>query len=354
MANFQALNYKYRLKNAQHYAFIQAFITALTAAGFTAAKIVAKLAELVTAFGVEDRYYMIVRASDIVAQRTAADDQRDRFYSRLHRLIQAWAGSGMALLDAAATALEKVFNLYKVKVNAQMDEETGVLENLITDLSTPTMQAHLTTINGTYLFQQMVEGQNLVKSLRLEQGVEESEKDYGALSAARKQCDTLYDELTDLIESFAKVADDATAYETFIRQWNGTVKIYQDTLDRKSGTSSSGGSSSGNSGSGSSSGNSSNGGSSNSGNGGTTDSGNTGTTEPGGSGSGTGSITPVDNTGGDDNQGGGTGTDTPENPGGNSGGTGSITPTNPGDDNGGGDNSGGGDNPGGGGGIDMN
>jgi hypothetical protein len=310
MAKFQPLKYKRDLKNAQHFAFIQAFITALTAAGFSAAKIVAKLAELVTAFGVEDKYYMIVRASEIVAQRTAADEQRDRFYTRLHRLVQAWAGSGMALLDAAATALEKVFNLYKVKVSAQMDEETGVLENLITDLSTPTMQAHLTTINGTYLFQQMVEGQNLVKSLRLEQGVEESEKDYGALSAARKKCDALYDEMTDLIESFAKVADDATAYETFIRQWNGTVKIYQDTLDRKSGTTSSGGSSSG-------------------GNGGTTNSGNAGTVEPGGS-----------------EQGGTTTPDTPENPGGteNGGGTGTVTPDNPG----GGDTPGSGDTPGGG------
>ena len=233
MAKFQPLKYKRDLKNAQHFAFIQAFITALTAAGFSAAKIVAKLAELVTAFGVEDKYYMIVRASEIVAQRTAADEQRDRFYTRLHRLIQAWAGSGMAQLDAAATALEKPFNLYKVKVSAQMDEETGVLENLITDLSTPAMQAHLTTINGTYLFQQMVEGQHLVKSLRLEQGVEESEKVYGALSAARKECDRLYDEMTDLLESFAKVADDATAYETFISHWNGTVKIYQDTQGRK-------------------------------------------------------------------------------------------------------------------------
>ena len=87
MALFQPLKYKRDLKNAQHFAFIQAFITALTAVGFTAAKIVAKLAELVTAFGIEDKFYMIVRASEIIAQRTAADDQRDRFYSRLHRLI---------------------------------------------------------------------------------------------------------------------------------------------------------------------------------------------------------------------------------------------------------------------------
>ena len=239
MTKFNSLKYNRDLKNGQHFAFIQAFITALQAVGFTAARIVAKLAELVNAFGAEDHWYMIARASEIVAQRAAADEKRDRFYSRLHRLIQAWAGSGMAQLDAAATALLQPFNLYKVKTNAQMDDETGVLENLITDLSTPEMQAHLATINGTYLFQQMVEGQNQVKALRLEQGVEESQKVYGALTAARKQCDNLYVEMGDLLESFMKVADDPTPYETFISQWNGTVKIYQDMLDRKSGSSSS-------------------------------------------------------------------------------------------------------------------
>jgi hypothetical protein len=109
---------------------------------------------------------------------------------------------------------------------AEGPKRKSVLENLITDLSTSAMQAHLATINGTYLFQQMVEGQNLVRSLRLEQGIEESEKAYGALSAARKECDTLYDEMTD----------DSTPYETFIRQWNGTVKLYQDMLDRKGGS----------------------------------------------------------------------------------------------------------------------
>ena len=236
MATFNSLSYKRDLKNAQHFAFIQAFITALQQSGMTAQKIQAQLNQLNQAFAVEDRYYMQVRASEIVAQREAADQLRDRFYTRLHRLIQAWAGSGMEALDAAATALEKVFNLYRVKVNAQMDEETGQLENLIADLSTQQMQAHLTTINGQYLFQQMKQGHDDVKSLRLEQGVETSQKELGALAAARRQCDTLYDQMTQLIESFALVADDPTPYETFIRQWNGTVKLYQDMLDRKTGT----------------------------------------------------------------------------------------------------------------------
>ena len=52
------LCYKRDLKNAQHFAFIQAFITALQAAGFTAARILAKLAELIAAFAIEDNWYM--------------------------------------------------------------------------------------------------------------------------------------------------------------------------------------------------------------------------------------------------------------------------------------------------------
>jgi hypothetical protein len=289
MATFNSLSYKRDLKNAQHFAFIQAFITALQQSGMTAQKIQALLTQLTQAFAVEDRYYMQVRASEIVAQREAADQLRDRFYTRLHRLIQAWAGSGMEALDAAATALEKVFNLYRVKINAQMDEETGQLENLIADLSTQQMQAHLTTINGQYLFQMMKQGHDDVKSLRLEQGVETSQKELGALAAARRQCDTLYDQTTQLIESFALVADDPTPYETFIRQWNGTVKLYQDMLDRKTGTTGTS-SSSGSDSTGSSSG---------------TD---TGSTDTGDSGTGTDTGTGGTGTGGTGT--GGTGTDT--------------------------------------------
>ena len=318
---------KASLKNAQHFEFIDAFITVLTAAGLSSAKIAALLTELRTAFGEENRLYMIARASEIIAQRDEADRDRDDKYSRLHAIIRAWAGSGHTTLDAVATAVKKPFELYKVKTSAQLEEESGQLDNLITDLSTSAMQQNLTTLGVMWLYEQMVAAHQLTKSLRLEQGAEESEKVTGALKAARQACDELYDKITYMIEAFTLTADDPAPYEAFIKRWNGTLKIYQDMLDRKSGTSSSGGSSSGNS---------SNGGSSNSGNGGTSNSGNTGTVEPGGS-----------------EQGGTTTPDTPENPGGsgNGGGTGSITPVTPGgDDNGeGGDTPGGDDNNGGGG-----
>ena len=283
---------KASLKNAQHFEFIDAFITVLAAAGLSSAKIAALLLELQTAFGEENRLYMIARASEIIAQRDEADRDRDDKYSRLHAIVRAWAGSGHATLDAAATAVKKPFELYKVKTSAQLEEESGQLDNLITDLSTSAMQQNLTALGVMWLFEQMVAAHQLTKSLRLEQGAEESEKVTGALKAARQACDTLYDKITYTIEAFTLTADDPAPYEAFIKLWNGTLKIYQDMLDRKSGTSSG------------------NGGSSNSGNGGGTTN-NGGGTEQGGTEQG-GTEQGGDTPGGDTPGGGGTGTITPD------------------------------------------
>ena len=233
------------MKNAQHFEFIDAFLTVLGGASLSSAKLTAMVTELQTAFAEEDRLYMIARASEIIAQRDEADRDRDDKYSRLHAIIRAWAGSGHATLDAAATAVKKPFEMYKVKTAAQIDEESGQLDNLITDLSTSAMQQNLTSLGVMWLYEQMVSAHQLTKSLRLEQGAEESEKVTGALKAARLACDALYDKITYLIEAFTLTADDPAPYEAFIKLWNGTLKIYQDMLDRKSGTSSGGNNQSG-------------------------------------------------------------------------------------------------------------
>ena len=231
---------KASLRNPQHYEFFHAFLTALADSGLSSAKILALIGQLTAAFNDEDRWYMISRSSEIIAQRDAADRRRGTFYMRLHKLVTAWAGSGNATYDAPATLLKKDFDLYKVQTGAQLEVESGQMSNLITELLKPDRQEALATLNGQYLFTEMKSSNELVKSLRLDQGVEVSQRVYGALPAARKVCDRLYDELTYLIEAFSKTADDASVYEAFITRWNGTLKIYQDMLSRKQGSAANG------------------------------------------------------------------------------------------------------------------
>ena len=303
MGNFLRPN-KTRLQNPQHYELINAFLTVIADAGLSAAKITALVTQLTTAFQEEDRLYMQARASELIAQRDEADKRRDNFYARLHRLVQVWAGSGNTTMDPAATLLLRSFNLYKVKTSAQIEVESGQLSNLITDLQATDLQAALTTISGTYLFEQMKAAHEQVQSIRLAEGVEKSERVYGALVSARKACDQLYDQITYLIEAYALTADSPETYEAFITRWNGTLKIYQDMLDRKSGTPVT--NNSGN-GTGSGSGGTSQG--SGGGNGSSTggDSGSSGSGGSGGSntGGGSGGTTGGGNTGGGNSGGGG-------------------------------------------------
>ena len=229
-----------KLKNAQHFSLLEAFIAVYREAGFTVAKLVALFSVLINRFSIENNYYMRARASEVIARRNAADVLRDKLYTRLYALVRVWLGSGNSIMEAAATELVKVFKLYAVNISAQIDEESGQLDNLIADLSTQANLANIETLGATWLFEQMKAAHEEVKTIRLEQGQEESERVAGALLAARKACDEAYDDLTAAIEAFAIVADDPAPYEAFIKKWNGTLKIYQDILNRKSGASTAG------------------------------------------------------------------------------------------------------------------
>ena len=113
------------LKNAQHYAMLDAFVTVFTEAGYTAQKLVTLFATLNTNFSNEDRYYMLARASEVIARRNAADATRDKLYTKLYALVRLWRNSGNTAMETAADALVKVFQLYAVNTNAQIDAESG-------------------------------------------------------------------------------------------------------------------------------------------------------------------------------------------------------------------------------------
>ena len=306
------------LRNSQHFDFIEAFIAFCVAANFVAAKIVSALATLRALFAVEDSYFKTSRASELVARRTTYNNLRILYYVRLHRLVNVWAGIGLAPFDEAATELKKIFKLYKLNTRAQLNELSGGMTNLCNDLSTEENLARLATIGGTEIFNQMVAANEEVKAIRIEEGTEESRKVASALLKARKATDEAYDNLCNVIEATELLADDPSTYETFIQEWNGTIKLYNDMLDRKNGISTAGEANEG-----SLTPNPSPEGEGSGGNGGGSGSGNSGNSGDSGSGSGSGTGSGGDNGG--------------DNGGGNSGGSGSG-------DNGGdsGDNGGGG------------
>ena len=200
MSNFLKPN-KSKLQNSQHYSLMEAFKTVLAEANFSAAKIVALINAFLTCFTNEDHWYMQARASEVIARRNVADLLRDKLYTKLFALVRIWLNSGNSTLEAAAEALVRVFRLYAVNTSAQIDAESGQMDNLIIDLSTTAMQTNIETIGGKWLFDEMKAAHEEVKSIRLEQGQEESEKVVGALRNARKESDAAYDAILAYIDA---------------------------------------------------------------------------------------------------------------------------------------------------------
>lgn len=224
---------KKNLQKGQHYSLMDAFKTRLSETEFTNGRLTVLIETFHERFEKENFWFAYSKASEVIARRRAADKRRDKFYSKLYALVRVWYESEEPAMEQAATALRKVFKQYRLNVADQLDAETGGLEIIIEVLSTAEMQAHIETLGGKWLFDEMKASHELFKELRMEQSEEESRKVTGALVKARKACDAAYDDIIRTIEAAAIVADDPAPYEAFIKSWNGMLMAYRDILNRK-------------------------------------------------------------------------------------------------------------------------
>ena len=303
---FQRPN-KAALTNAQYYSFMTAFGEQLTAAAFTVPAIQTRQAALAQQTALVDKYLKIQQGSYLSQEIYNADHRGDLAYGTAHAIVLAWLGKEFQPQATAAEMLNRVFKLYKIDTGAQYDEQWGLIDNFLTDIRKPELADHIQTLGIGAPLQALEECSTQMKALIRQRDDETNGKVKGALAQARKDCDKAYNDVLDIIEAAALMADNATPFYEFITRWNTALDRYsQQIIDKKGGKS--GGSNNGGTGTGTTGG---------------------GTTGDGSTDSGT--DTPGTDTPGTDTP----GTDTP-----GTGGTGTITP-------GSGDNGGGGGVPGG-------
>lgn len=225
--------HKPRLTNGQHFAFITAFTQEIQAVSGAPAKLQTIFDALTEAQKAEDRYLKMSQGSELTGKIREADTLRDESYRKLRDIVKVWAGSGTEPQAAAATALQRVIKTYKINTSAQMDEESGLMANLITDLSTTDMQANIKAIGAEKLLDGMKQGNGQVITLLKQRDEADSTKVVGALRKARLESDKAYTDATEAIEAFNFVQG---GYDSLIDRWNATVNRYQEMLNRKTGS----------------------------------------------------------------------------------------------------------------------
>ena len=260
-----------RMNNGAHFTFVSNILA--RAEADTAVK--GKASELVsnfkTAVNAEDEALKISQKSLLTDDIAKADIDRDALYAGYKKAVEAFLAMPIADMAQAAKVLAQHIKDYKINTAGQLDKETGLLVNFITDLEDK-YSAQVAKLGLTAFVTNMKEANERVRTLTLQRTNEKMGVTVGALKTARTASDDAYRALVKMVNALALVFGEKD-YTAFIDYVNTEITHYKrEVLGQKASASSTSGSTSTPSGNGiasgsgsSSSGGSTSGGSSSSG-----------------------------------------------------------------------------------------
>ena len=231
-----------RMNNGAHFTFVSNILA--RAEADTAVK--GKASELVSNFKVavaaEDEALKISQKSLLTDDITKADSDRDALYAGYKKAVEAFLAMPIADMAQAAKVLAQHIKDYKINTADQLDKETGLLVNFITDLENK-YSAQVTKLGLTAFVTNMKEANERVRTLTLQRTNEKMGVSVGALKTARTASDSAYRALVKMVNALALVYGEKD-YTAFIDYVNTEITHYKrEVLGQKSSAPSTSGSS---------------------------------------------------------------------------------------------------------------
>ena len=237
-----------RMNNGAHFTFVSNILA--RAEADTAVK--GKASELVSNFkaavAAEDEALKISQKSLLTDERAKADNDRDALYAGYKKAIEGFLAMPIADMAQAAKILSQHIKDYKINTADQLDKETGLLVNFISDLEDK-YAAQVAKLGLTAFVTNLKEANERVRTLTLQRTNEKISITVGALKTARTASDDAYRALVKMVNALALVFGEKD-YTAFIDYVNTEVAHYKrEVLGRKTSAPSTSGSSAAGSGS---------------------------------------------------------------------------------------------------------
>lgn len=231
-----------RMNNGAHFTFVSNILA--RAEADTAVK--GKASELVSNFKVavaaEDEALKISQKSLLTDDIAKADIDRDALYAGYKKAVEAFLAMPIADMAQAAKVLAQHIKDYKINTAGQLDKETGLLVNFITDLEDK-YSAQVAKLGLTAFVTNLKEANERVRMLTLQRTNEKMGVTVGALKAARTASDDAYRALVKMVNALALVYGEKD-YTAFIDYANTEITHYKrEVLNQKSSAPSTSGSS---------------------------------------------------------------------------------------------------------------
>ena len=214
-----------RMNNGAHFTFVSNILARTEADTAVKEKASELVSNFKTAVSAEDEALKISQKSLLTDEIAKADNDRDALYAGYKKAVEAFLAMPIADMAQAAKVLAQHIKDYKINTADQLDKETGLLVNFITDLEDK-YTAQVTKLGLTAFVTNMKEANERVRTLTLQRINEKMGVTVGALKAARTASDTAYRALVKMVNALALVLGEKD-YTAFIDYVNTEVTHYK-------------------------------------------------------------------------------------------------------------------------------
>lgn len=214
-----------RMNNGAHFTFVSNILA--RAEADTAVK--GKASELVSNFkaavAAEDEALKISQKSLLTDEIAKADSDRDALYAGYKKAVEGFLAMPIADMAQAAKILSQHIKDYKINTADQLDKETGLLVNFISDLEDK-YAALVAKLGLTAFVTNLKEANERVRTLTLQRTNEKIGITVGALKTARTASDDAYRALVKMVNALALVYGEKD-YTSFIDYVNTEITHYK-------------------------------------------------------------------------------------------------------------------------------
>ena len=214
-----------RMNNGAHFTFVSNILARAEADTTVNGKASELVSNFKAAVAAEDEALKISQKSLLTDEIAKADSDRDALYAGYKKAVEGFLAMPIADMAQAAKILSQHIKDYKINTADQLDKETGLLVNFITDLEDK-YTAQVTKLGLTAFVTNMKEANERVRTLTLQRTNEKMGVTVGALKAARTASDTAYRALVKMVNALALVLGEKD-YTAFIDYVNTEVTHYK-------------------------------------------------------------------------------------------------------------------------------
>ena len=237
-----------RMNNGAHFTFVSNILARAEADTTVKGKVSELVSNFKAAVAAENETLKISQKSLLTDEIAKADSDRDALYAGYKKAVEGFLAMPIADMAQAAKILSQHIKDYKINTADQLDKETGLLVNFITDLEDK-YATQVAKLGLTAFVTNLKEANERVRTLTLQRTNEKISITVGALKTARTASDDAYRALVKMVNALALVFGEKD-YTAFIDYVNTEITHYKrEVLGKKATAPSTSGSSAVNSGS---------------------------------------------------------------------------------------------------------